>query len=615
MFAINFFNKWLAIDLNNSLFYSIANSEKLIPYCQINIVNDAELLEDISMITKKLNFLDYRGCKNIEKLEESDLNKIFGIIDFTNKIQYGKNKNKYLTIFRPLSFSSNNTSFIIKTKNKLNHNVYAFANTTKETFNGFHILQCNEILGNVNIQSLDVLAPFYSNNCFPNRWKKEINTIHPSGIDITNKNIFSIDGDTTKDVDDAIHFEIADDKYIIGIHIADVAGLYINGGIPKEHKEQFIKQIAENFSSIYPSQSGKIDMINKDVGENFCSLNEGESRNAISLLLYFSHQKPYSMVGAKIQLSKIVNKYKLTYKFVDKLLNGSKKQHPLKDDFFRIKDILENCDTLPTFAENNYEDENEKISRNIIAKLMTMYNTIMAKKLFDKNKNSILRIHKGNTGKTIDCPNPELSEIYQRMETFKGYYVVSSSLKEDEIEHKGLQLKYYTHITSPIRRFPDFWNQICIHEMLNTIKGETAKFNINQFISHINWKQMQMKKAYEQTDLVDIFHKKLNGELAEIMNGYIFKLENDTINVYLPIIGKKILKMKVKMDNLENILDKVKDCEDEMIWKRKDNQKQFSLKKFMQIKCKLIVMKNKYQWSNKLSIELIEPSFSNFLLE
>lgn len=615
MFAINYFDKWFAIDLPKSTFYLVSNPINLVPYEEVTLNGDSELTSDVSAILKKFNFLEFGGCKMVSNSGKSYLKKIFGIIDFTNKVQYGKHKNKYITIFRPLSFSSRTSSFLIKTKSKLNQNVYAFATYTPEKFNGFNILQCEEILGQVNLQSLDVISPFYSNNCYPNRWKKEIKNPEYSGLDLTEKNVFSIDGDTTKDVDDAIHFEVLDDKSVIGIHIADVANLYLNGGIIKENKEEFLEKIAENFSSIYPGQNGKIDMINKDVGENFCSLVEGQTRNVVSLLLNFSHQKPYKLIGAKIHLSKVINKYKLTYKFVDKMLNGSKKAHPLKEDFFRIKDILDNCEDLPHFMENNYEDETEQISRTIVAKLMTMYNTIMAKKLFDKNKNSILRIHKGTTGIITDCSNPVLTEIYQRMETFKGYYVVSSTVKDAEIEHKGLQLKYYTHMTSPIRRFPDFWNQICLHEMLNKCNGETKKINILRIISHINWKQMQIKKAYEQLDLVDIFHKKLQGDLAEILSGYIFKLQDDTVNVYLPTVGKKILRMKIKMDNLDNILDKVKEDENEMIWQRKDNGSQFILKKFMQIKCKLVVMKNKYQWNNKLTIELIEPSFSNFLLE
>jgi len=247
--------------------------------------------------------------------------------------------------------------------------------------------------------------------------------------------------------------------------------------------------------------------------------------------------------------------------------------------------------------------------------LMTMYNTIMAKKLFDKNKNSILRIHKGSTDKLIDCPNSEIMEILQRMETFKGYYVVSSHINEDEVEHQGLDLKYYTHMTSPIRRFVDLWNQICLYEVLQNIPKQTSRFNIFEIVNEINWKQMQIKKSYEQLDLVDIFHKRINGELSEILSAYIFGMNDDTISVYLPTMGKKILKMKIKMDNLNNLLEKVKNTDEEIIWKRKDNNKIFSIKKFMNIKCKIIVVKNKYNWNNKLTIELIEPSFSNFLLE
>jgi exoribonuclease R len=264
---------------------------------------------------------------------------------------------------------------------------------------------------------------------------------------------------------------------------------------------------------------------------------------------------------------------------------------------------------------DEYKEEGENQSRAIIAKLMATYNTIMAKKLFDGNKNSILRVHYGaNMPEGGTTGNKEIDKLLERMATFKGYYVVSRQTNEAEIEHRGLGLKYYTHMSSPIRRFVDFWNQLCMYEILGKLEGETAKYKIEERISFLNWKQMQIKKSYEMLDMVHLFHRKMEDELESQYTGYILGWgENNQISVFIPDINKKVLKFCVNLDRLENILEK-KEEENRIIWKRKDNENIFIFEKYMKIVCKIILLKNRYEWQNKVGIELIEPNFSDFLI-
>jgi exoribonuclease R len=451
--------------------------------------------------------------------------------------------------------------------------------------------------------------------CYPNRIKTHLENHLTNRLDLTDKNVFSIDGDSTLDVDDAIHYENTGDKQIIGIHIADVVNMFSH--IRDIEKHQFVTQLMENVSSIYPG-GGKVDMINKDAGENLCSLNEGEPRNVVSLLLEFEPTKPNKLLSAKIHLSKIINRHKMTYKEMDKIIE-MKRRHVLQQDILQIRDIIDANENLPATMEmDEYKEEGEHHSRAIIAKLMATYNTIMAKKLFDGNKNSILRVHYGAS--IPDEPeggtsgNKEIDKLLERMATFKGYYVVSRQTNEAEIEHRGLGLKYYTHMSSPIRRFVDFWNQLCMYEILGKLEGETTKYKIEERISFLNWKQMQIKKSYELLDMVHIFHKKMDGELESQYTGYILGWgENNQISVFIPDMDKKVLKFCINLEKLENILERKED-ESRLIWKRKDNNNIFIFEKYMKIMCRIILQKNRYEWQNKVGIELIEPNFSDFLM-
>jgi len=633
MFIYRYNNYWLCIDLKNKKFYitSDIESSSYVSYDNIEIIGDLENFigcgedEDIQKIIKKFNFLEFGGYKVIRKISGSHCKTIFGIIDFTNKIQYGKDKNKFITIFRPLSYSIGNTdtSYLIRTINRLNHNVYAFATLSNEKLNNFTILNCYNILDIVNVKSSDIISPFYSFNCYPNRWKKPLENILSDNKDLTDKNVFSIDGDYTVDIDDAIHYENTGEKQIIGIHIADVVNMYSQ--IRDIDKTSFVNQLIENVSSIYPGNT-KVDMINKEVGENLCSLIEGKPRNVISLLLEFEPTKPHKLIGAKIHLSKIINKHKMTYKEMDKIIE-MKRRHILQKDILQIRDIINANDNLPLSMEMENYEEGEGISRALVAKLMATYNTIMAKKLFDGNKNSILRVHYGSSsdlsidGNIGNIGNKEIQKLLERMSTYKGYYVVSKNTNDAEITHSGLNLKYYTHMTSPIRRFVDFWNQLCMYEIVGKFEGETNKYKIEDKISWINWQQMQIKKSYELVDMVNIFHKKINGELESQYTGYILGWNNNQISVFIPEMDKKVLKFRINLEKLENILEK-KEEENRIIWKRKDanndnnanNDNVFIFEKYMKIKCRIVLQKNRYEWQNKVSIEVIEPNFSDFLL-
>lgn len=313
--------KWIGIDLDNGIFYSLVVPEELLHLDKIEIIGDVveELLEndEKNILIKKYNFLQYSGSKVCRKL--SNFKNIFGIIDFQHKIQYGKENNKFITIFRPL----NGGSYLIKTKNRLSNNVYALGEITGEIHQGLPLLNCSNIFGVVCDLDLDVMSPFYSNDCVPKKWKKHILpnlTTFDGIVDLTDKYVFSIDGDTTIDIDDALHYEFDEGKnlHVIGIHIADVANLFL--GVDGRDNRDLILHLLNNASSIYPN--GKIDMISKEVGEDICSLKEGAERNVISLLLEFQQEKPFQLTSARIQLSRVVNKNKLTYRNVDKLLQN-----------------------------------------------------------------------------------------------------------------------------------------------------------------------------------------------------------------------------------------------------------------------------------------------------
>ena len=601
IFALKEYNEWVAIDLGAGLFYKLEShpDSQLEPYDSVEIAGDStESTPPADLLLKKYNFLKFAGCKTATK-KPSSSKKIFGIIDYTNKTQYGKKDNKFITRFRPLSFSTSAT-LLIKTNSRLHHNVYAFG----EQESGADILKCVSVCGNVGAEQIDIMSPFYATDTVPKRWKSPIQTIPNAGaIDMTAKSVFSIDGDSTLDVDDAVHYEYGNGFHWICIHIADVSST-LNSMDESTHRT-FLEQMATNASSIYPDGVNKIDMISKDVGENQCSLVEGAIRNVVSMVFRFDES--YGLLDSKLIHARIINRRKMTYKEADRIFTNKKLEDlPENRDLYMIRLIMDKQHTHTTSGQEYGDIPDECISRALVAKLMILYNTHIAKYLYQTNPLSILRVHYQSEEDTnTDSLHPDVLPIIQRMKSYKGYYRVAGDCAPEDALHSSLGLTYYTHATSPIRRFVDLWNQICL------INPSPSNFNIRDHIHSINWRSFMIKRAYEQMNLVSIFQAKRNNQLDKAYEGVIIGIDDDSVKIYIKKLNRSFM-FRVYNKGTANILDYC--ATDKHIQFMRHDYHKFCLELYQKIICRIFIKTDQYVWSNKVAIELLEPSFSDFLL-
>lgn len=603
IFALKEHNGWVAIDLGAGLFYKLELNpdSQLDPYDSIEIAGDSTESEaPTDLLLKKYNFLKFAGCKTAIK-KPSASKKIFGIIDYTNKTQYGKKDNKFITLFRPLSFSTS-APLLIKTNSRLHHNVYAFA----EQESGADMLKCVSVCGNVGADQLDIMSPFYATDTVPKRWKSPIEITSNSGaIDMTAKAVFSIDGDSTLDVDDAVHYEYADGFHWIGIHIADVSSTL--NSMDEATSRTFLEQMAANTSSIYPDGVNKIDMISRDVGENQCSLVEGDTRNVVSMVFQFDES--YGLLDSKLIHARIINRRKMTYKGADLIFTNKKLEDlPENRDLYMIRLIIDKQHTHSTSCQEYSDTPDECISRALVAKLMILYNTHIAKYLYETNPLSILRVHYAQEDDTdASFLHPDVIPIVQRMKSYKGYYRVAGDCSPADAVHSSLGLTYYTHATSPIRRFVDLWNQICLKIESPSDYG----FNIRDHIHSINWRSFMIKRAYEQMNLVSIFQSKRNKQLDKAYEGVIIEIDNDSMKIYIKKLNRSFM-FRVYNKGTANILDYCATSK-YIQFMRHDNHK-LQLNLYQTVICRIFIKTDQYEWSNKVAIELLEPSFSDFLL-
>ena len=375
--------------------------------------------------------------------------------------------------------------------------------------------------------------------------------------DLTKEMIFTIDGDDTKDIDDAISIEKNNDNYILGVHIADVS-YYVKMGSAL-YDAAFTRGTSSYLADTV------IPMIPHQLSNGICSLNPGVERLTISCVMTINSKG--KVIDYDIFPSVIKSRKQMTYKNVNKIL----------EENIIPEGYEEYADTLKLMAELAKILRAEKVSRgyidfgldeakivqdekgraidvvkrergvgeNLIEDFMIVANETVATHVTNMDLPFIYRVH--------DLPNSEKIEDFKNLIKQMGYQIhtnlskitpltMQSVLNElrdkkefsilsdvllrsmkkaiystNNIGHFGLASTNYTHFTSPIRRFPD----LTVHRLLRTylfekrIDMETINYNEKYLIDVANISSETEVAATEaERDVLDM-------KMAEYMESHI----------------------------------------------------------------------------------------------
>lgn len=345
---------------------------------------------------------------------------------------------------------------------------------------------------------------------FPEEVKEEVKSIPrdiseedlSNRVDLRDKIIFTIDGEDTKDIDDAISLEILPNgHYKLGVHIADVSH-YVKEGTA------LYEEALRRGTSVYMLDS-VIPMLPRELSNGICSLNPNEDRLAKTCEIEIDAKG--NVVGSRIFDSVIRSRKKMSYSAVNKILNGEE----IPEGYESYADILKEMDYLSVTLESKKEirgaveferpeikiktDDHGKLTEikvnergpgeMLIENFMLMANEQVANKFSrlpfiyrvhetpDSNKllkiiDSICRVNQ-----TIMKPqgsvtlSKNIQKFLASMRDLQEYPAFSNMVlrgmnkarySEDNMGHFGLALRNYTHFTSPIRRFPD----LLVHQLI-----------------------------------------------------------------------------------------------------------------------------------------------------
>ena len=374
-----------------------------------------------------------------------------------------------------------------------------------------------EVIGGVNEAGVDMLSlikEYSLPSTFPEVVVKEAKAkgdkVLPSDyknrVDLREKEIFTIDGEDAKDLDDAVRVEkLENGNYILDVHIADVSH-YVKQDTFLD-REAYIRG-----TSIY--MLGRvIPMLPRELSNGICSLNAGEDRLTLSCSMEIDAKG--EVIDSKIYKAVIKVTERMSYTDVQKILDKSDekvlKRYEKFIDQFELMAELANILKTRRLEQGylNLDIPESKIvldiegwainvkkyettfANEIIEQFMLTANETVAEKFYWLEAPFVYRVHEEpdidkikelnkflyNFGLKIkanqDNIHPKafaqvLDEVKGKQEERVVSNLVLRTLKLARYEaenkgHFGIAGKYYCHFTSPIRRYPDLF----IHRVIS----------------------------------------------------------------------------------------------------------------------------------------------------
>ena len=374
-----------------------------------------------------------------------------------------------------------------------------------------------EIIGHVNDPGADILSIVKDYDLpteFPEkvlnqavRVGKDVSEADCAGrLDLRDWQMVTIDGEDAKDLDDAVSLTMKDENYQLGVHIADVTN-YV------QEKSALDREALKRGTSVYLADR-VIPMLPHVLSNGICSLNAGEDRLALSCIMTVSPKGEvidHQIAETVIQVDK-----RMSYTGVSKVLAEEPEALKEDEDFVPMIQKMQELSTILRerrgkrgsidfdFPETKIElDEKGKpinikpYERNsatkIIEDFMLLANETVAEEYFWREVPFLYRTHEvpdeekikklstfiNNFGYHIhvhdEVKPKEIQKLLSQVEGTPEEALISrltlrsmcqAKYTTDNTGHFGLAAKYYTHFTSPIRRYPDLQIHRIIKENL-----------------------------------------------------------------------------------------------------------------------------------------------------
>jgi len=434
-----------------------------------------------------------------------------------------------------------------------------------------------EVLGAENERGVNVLSIIRENNLYEeftpevlDEAKHVPEIISPDEradrVDFTKEQIVTIDGDDSKDFDDAVGIEKNDDgTWTLGVHIADVSH-YVkpNNALDKE--------AFKRGTSVY-FYDRVLPMLPVELSNGICSLNPDVERLTLSVIMKLdekgnvkehkickgiiksaarmTYNKVYAILQDDPEVSKqyekLVTKFKQMAELHELLYKKRQRRGALDLDVPEAKIVLDDFGKVV-----DIEKRQINTAHKLIESFMLLANETVAKEAFDKKIPCVYRVHEQPdsvkmrnffdftaslglhiNGQPEDVTPKELQKLLFDIQNQPYEQVVNKVMLRSlqkaryaskNLGHFGLAAEYYCHFTSPIRRYPD----LMVHRVLKNLilkkpDENTVEF-YNAFVVQASIESSEREKLAETAERsVDDLAKAefMQDKVGEIYDGII----------------------------------------------------------------------------------------------
>lgn len=350
-------------------------------------------------------------------------------------------------------------------------------------------------------------------------------------LDITKLELFSIDDENTKDMDDALSVELLNDKTRIGVHISNVTSVI-------ESSSYLDKEALKRGETIYLAE-GNISMFPSEVVDKLLTLSEKNMRKAVSLFVTFDAD--FNISNYEFVQTKIKVKRNISYKEANESLLKSQQGKRLLEiaKVLREKRIKNGAVILqlPTMKISVDDDTVKSVSiysmttdaHNIIAEFMILLNNLAGRYFAENKIPAIFRSQIENTSEDINSLDRE-SDLFP---TQVIKFLRPTKITTIAEPHKFLGIDAYVQISSPIRRYLDLVLQ---RQLISCLDG-TGPIYSNTALEKI-YSQTEMavkeKRLIEKSRERYWILKYLSDNKISELQGIISLVRDKRVTVYIP---------------------------------------------------------------------------------
>lgn len=352
----------------------------------------------------------------------------------------------------------------------------------------------------------------------------------------------TIDGDDSKDFDDAVSIKRDGEDFILGVHIADVSQ-YVTEDSPLDIEAK------KRGTSVYLVDR-VVPMLPFRLSDDLCSLMEGKDRPTLSCVMRINSEG--EIIGHEISESVIHSHHRMTYSSVNKILEDHD-----PDEMAKYPDMLEDLKDMEELGKILFKKREKRgsiefdlpeakiildedghavdikrydrgVSQKMIEEFMLAANETVAEDFSNRKIPFLYRTHDTPEAEKMErlyrlagaffyVPHVSFAEITPKQiqalvnkvkdtdeETFITLVALRSMQRAcyttDGKGHFGLAAPYYCHFTSPIRRYPDLQIHRIIKETLQGKMDEDRRNHYNSILPDVAAHTSETERKADQLE-------------------------------------------------------------------------------------------------------------------